>query len=404
MRLAHIAISALPLLSGALAWTTLSASLLEKIKDRMVEGALLSWEAGTCAETLTEVCFPKVSVFHPHYLSPHSLSAYSTSTLKPVLSIAEFAVKNRTSQGMLWGPDGAAGDAGSLGVSVVLANLTKKKGKKEKEPWAKAATAELELLLTGTPRLEDGVGKGAISHRPDLVSLWSDFVYMVPPFLAYYGAVTGNTTLMREAHHQISLYRAVLFSPNASVWTHIYSPASANYFNDTYIWSTGNGWAAAGMLRVLATIKHSPYSHQLRSEQKDLVRWIEEIHHGMVKYLPPSGLFFNYLDQQVTTNISFPDASGTALFAATVYRHITLMNRQPHGYGKVVKATEKARKTIFAENGGVHFDEDGWLKPVVNPHSFQMSGNMSDEGQSFVLQLNHNYEKWKKWNRWNRWW
>lgn len=139
-----------------------------------------SWEAGTCAETLTEVFFPKVSVFHPSYLHPSSFSAYSARGLKPVLDIAHFAAQNQTSEGMLWGPDGAAGDAGSLGVSVVLANRTKHAGD---EPWGEAAAKQLNLLLTGTPRLESGPGKGAISHRPDVVSLWSDSVYMVPPFL-----------------------------------------------------------------------------------------------------------------------------------------------------------------------------------------------------------------------------
>jgi hypothetical protein len=31
----------------------------------------------------------------------------------------------------------------------------------------------------------------------------SDFVYMVPPFLAYYGALSGNVTLLVEAYNQI---------------------------------------------------------------------------------------------------------------------------------------------------------------------------------------------------------
>ncbi|KAG8871930.1 hypothetical protein FRB97_008177 [Tulasnella sp. 331] len=403
MKPASFVVNVLPLLPGAFAWTTLSRSLLGKVKDRMIEGALLSWEAGTCAETLIEVFFPKVSVFHPSYLHSKSFSAYSASQLKPVLDIAHFAVQNQTSEGMLWGPAGAAGDAGSLGGSVVLANHTKKAGN---EPWATAAKKQLDLLLTGTPRLESGPGKGAISHRPDLVSLWSDSVYMVPPFLAYYGAVTRNESLLREAYTQISLYRAVLFAPNESLWTHIYSPSSANYFNDTGLWSTGNGWAAAGMLRVLATIKHSPFSANFHSEKRDLSKWITEIHTGMTKYLPASpkntsfetgGLFFNYVDQQVTTNITFPDASGTALFAASVYRHITLMN--PPSYGKIVAAAERARKAIYANNGGVHFDANGWLRPVVNPHSFQMAGNMSDEAQSFMLQLNHNWEGWKRWRQ-----
>ncbi len=35
----------------------------------------------------------------------------------------------------------------------------------------------------------------------------SDFVYMVPPFLATYGVTTRNRTLLEESYNQIKLYR-----------------------------------------------------------------------------------------------------------------------------------------------------------------------------------------------------
>lgn len=31
----------------------------------------------------------------------------------------------------------------------------------------------------------------------------ADSVYMVPPFLAYYGVLTGNETLVQEAYQQV---------------------------------------------------------------------------------------------------------------------------------------------------------------------------------------------------------
>lgn len=49
--------------------------------------------------------------------------------------------------------------------------------------------------------------------------------------------------------------------------------------------SSGNGWAAAGMLRVLGTIQQSPYSKQMKNQQKDLASWIGEIHDGMYDVL-----------------------------------------------------------------------------------------------------------------------
>lgn len=96
------------------------------------------------------------------------------------MKIAATAVKGRQLTGRLWGVgDGSNADAASLGVAVLLAGRVKASG----EPWATAAAAQLKLLLTGTPRLTHSTGAGAISHRADVVSLWSDFIYMVPPFL-----------------------------------------------------------------------------------------------------------------------------------------------------------------------------------------------------------------------------
>jgi hypothetical protein len=43
----------------------------------------------------------------------------------------------------------------------------------------------------------------------------------------------------------------------------------------------GNGWAAAGMLRVLGTIQNSQYAKSMKNEQKDLANWVMEIHGGM---------------------------------------------------------------------------------------------------------------------------
>ena len=43
----------------------------------------------------------------------------------------------------------------------------------------------------------------------------SDFVYMVPPFLAYYGVLTQNATLLQLAYDQCRLYRQYLVDDDA---------------------------------------------------------------------------------------------------------------------------------------------------------------------------------------------
>ena len=64
----------------------------------------------------------------------------------------------------------------------------------------------------------------------------SDFIYMVPPFLAYYGVMTRNRTLLGEAYTQVMLYRNYLRDPTESMWRHILLGVSGN---DEGFWSTG---------------------------------------------------------------------------------------------------------------------------------------------------------------------
>jgi rhamnogalacturonyl hydrolase YesR len=64
---------------------------------------------------------------------------------------------------------------------------------------------------------------------------------MVPPFLAYYGALTENTAHLNEAYHQIKLYRNYLRDTDANnLWKHIVLGTNPhNVGNDESHWSTG---------------------------------------------------------------------------------------------------------------------------------------------------------------------
>ena len=45
--------------------------------------------------------------------------------------------------------------------------------------------------------------------------------------------------------------------------------------------SAGNGWAAAGMLRVLGTLQSSAFSQDFSNEINDLCDWVAEVHSAM---------------------------------------------------------------------------------------------------------------------------
>ena len=99
---------------------------------------------------------------------------------------------------------------------------------------------------------------------------------MVPPFIAYFGAFDqgyNKTSLLQSAYDQCRLYRKYLQDPTTKLWRHI----ELGSWQDNRLWATGNGWAAAGMVRVLQTIRNSDVSDNFLDQQQNLLGWIEEI-------------------------------------------------------------------------------------------------------------------------------
>lgn len=159
-------------------------------------------------------------------------------------------------------------------------------GQSDSSTYSEAATRQVNELLNNVPRYSNG----AISHRYDATMLWSDFIYMVPPTLAYQAVATNNQDLLRTAVEQIGLYRDVLQDKPTGLWKHI-----AGSRTDAGTWSTGNGWTTNGIARVLATVKHWPTSAVWTTETQNLVDWAREIIDGAISIGPVagSGLFRN---------------------------------------------------------------------------------------------------------------
>ena len=164
-----------------------------------------------------------------------------------------------------------------LGVAVLLRNWTLSSN--EAPPYGVAAEEQLKYLLEVAPRASNR----AISHRESQVQLWSDYVYMVPPFIAYYGALKGGhegKSLLQTAYEQVKSYREVLFDRDVGLWRHIALGEGTDHTH----WGTGNGWAAAGALRVLATIQGSSMAESMKWQQKDLACWVRETLDGVWKF------------------------------------------------------------------------------------------------------------------------
>lgn len=273
---------------------------------------------------------------------------------------------------------GAAGDPASLGVSTILIGQTESE-------YLSAAERQVNHLLNDVPRWANG----AISHREANVELWADFIYMAPPTLAYWAVQTHNDTLLDIAIQQCNLYHDVLSVPAnesggdtawdaAGLWHHIIGPPDGN--NDNGIWSTGNAWAAAGMIRVLATAKNSKLEADtlLLEKLEDSVKSILDGAIVLDNAEPDQPLLRNYLNDTTW----FAELSGTTLLAATAYRVVQL---EPAKFGQKYTAwADEKREAATAMIGS-----DGLLAPVVNPLNWndRTPATKSPEAQSFAILL-----------------
>ncbi|KAF8067998.1 Six-hairpin glycosidase-like protein [Lyophyllum atratum] len=342
-----------------------------------------SWEFGAASQALLELYNSSLSVFGNTPFPVPSTNKDDVTALKYAASKIVFGEGTDS----LSAGDGAVGDPASLGVSAVMLGKTDPQ-------YANAAKATADSMISSAPRFWNG----AISHRVSVAELWADFVYMAPPFLAYYAADSSNETLLHESVKQCGYYRQVLQSNTTTsykgVWEHIIGPQS----QDTGLWSTGNGWAAAGMTRVLATVMKAPVAEGTAWRQgaiDDLTHWILEILDGVIGSSLDGGLVRNYINDANSTGHGFGEISGSSVLASVAYRMAVL---QPHACGeKYVKWADGIRRVLGGNDasGQPHITEDGVATPAVNPLGWQDTKPFttgSPEGQVFVVLM---YTAWR---------
>ncbi|RDB20479.1 hypothetical protein Hypma_012481 [Hypsizygus marmoreus] len=355
----------------------LSNRTLANVRSRLIESAKASWELGVAAEALTEFSWPALSVFERSAFPPPAHLNVSLNA-SDVLEIAVKTVSRKPADSLaLIANQGSAADPASIGVSVLLANWTRPD--LSVTAFANAAGGQLEHLLSQVPRSD----QGAISHREDQVQLWSDFVYMVPPFIAYFGALErghGARALLQIAYDQCRLYRDAL-RDESGLWRHV---VYGDWQDDTH-WGTGNGWAAAGMLRVLQALNHSSEALFFSEHQANLTHWIQEITTAAWSHQHEDGSLFNVIDDPT----NFIDTSTTALLASVTYRMAVFTNDNT--------SIPSANKALTLIKNSI--DADGWLQNTTDPYTFHspiQPGAHSPEGQAFVLLLHAAHVAWRK--------
>lgn len=255
-------------------------------------------------------------------------------------------------------PDGRLGqvcdnhgvtDPGSNGEGVLWA------AKAANEPALKAgADRMLEYFLTRAPR----TAEGTFHHIDDKPQVWIDSMYMAPPFLAVAGAHA-------EAVKQVEGMRRLLWNGPASLFSHIWDDGKKAFERPAF-WGVGNGWAAAGMTRVLRALPGT-----MKAERKRLAGYIREVLDGCLKHRRPDGFFHDVVDKPDT----FVETNLSQILSYTIFRGVE---------GGWIPRSYLADAGVMRRAARGKVDELGYVRDVCGSPTFEAPGTAT-EGQAFFI-------------------
>jgi rhamnogalacturonyl hydrolase YesR len=303
-------------------------SKVNRVKLAMLSLQRASWEQGVAAQALLE------------------MGEIDLASL-----LARDAVLRQLPDGRLagLGSENAVTDPAANGVPVLYAaRWTGDEGLKA------AVEHMLAYLLHTAPRAADGT----LYHITDHPQIWIDALYMAPPFLA----VAGQPD---EAVRQIEGMRRRLWDPQARLYSHIWDEDLQTFARKDF-WGVGNGWAAAGITRVIHALPSG-----LEQTRARLISYVREVLDGCLAHQRPDGLFHNIVDDPN----SFVETNLGQMLAYSIYRGV-LAGWLSRDY---LPAADRMRAAAQAQ-----VDELGMVHGVCGSPDFDHSGTAA-EGQAFYL-------------------
>ncbi len=268
-----------------------------------------------------------------------------------VILMAKGAIVEKAADGRLAAIGGGATDSAMGGTAYWRA------GELTGDPeMQEAARGLLEFVLKRTPRAADGT----CYHVFNSPEMWSDSFYTTPPFLA-------ATAHYDEAMRQIEGLRKRLWIAENKLLSHIWDDGR-HEFRDQAFWGVGNGWAAAGLTRVMAAMPA-----ERRAERERLSAFLKELLDGCLAHQRPDGLFHNVLDRPTT----FVETNLAQMLAFSIYTGV-LSGWLSFSY---VAAADRMRAAARAK-----VDQYGFVQGVCGAPTFDQAG-VAAEGQAFFLMM-----------------
>lgn len=181
----------------------------------------------------------------------------------------------------------------SLGYPMLL-----RYRKTKNERYLEAAKLHVGAIMKA-PRTRDG----GISCRWETPELWVDFTYLMCPFLALYGQITGETQYVDEAFRQFEIHADHLVCKSQHLARHAWCETPDHYPQSTF-WARGNGWLFNCSNDL---IDIAPDHERAKTVGEIGVRALKAMH----AHQDRSGFFHHILDD----HHSKLEASATTMFA-----------------------------------------------------------------------------------------
>lgn len=246
------------------------------------------------------------------------------------------------------GDSSAVTDPCAIGEALIFA------AEQTDDPFLCAARDKLlHWALHDAPRSPSGV----VYHFLHGQLIWVDSMYMLPPFLARAGEYD-------EAVRQLDGCWDALCTPENGLLGHQWSDAEGHFIRRA-AWAVGNGWAMAGMARVIALL---PEGHEGRER---LITRVRTLIGAALPWQMDDGAFHDVLDDPTT----FREVNFAQMLAYTIYRGVA------GGWldAALLPYAEKARNAALAE-----VDQYGLVRNVCGAPRFDSPG-VAPEGQAFHI-------------------
>ena len=214
----------------------------------------------------------------------------------------------------------------------------------------------LDWVRRKAPRSADGT----LYHVFGAPEMWSDGFNGAPPFLAAMG-------FYDEALAQIEGFRARLWNPRHQLLSHIWDDGAKRFRREAF-WGGGNGWAAAGLARVIRLLPR-----ERRDDRERLASFARAIVDGCLAHQRSDGLFHDVVDDPST----FVETNLAQMLAFAVYEG-KCAGWLPGWYlAKAERLRDAAR---------VKMDDLGYVHGVCGAPNFDRPG-LSTEGQAFCIMM-----------------